>query len=72
LVRDLPGPFGRGCIKSSFETARLEEEAERSREQSNMLPSGEECASILRKVREIEMTCGVVGWINSPGLQPPS
>jgi hypothetical protein len=72
LVRDLPGAFGRGCIESSYETARLEEEVERSREQSNMLTSGEEFASILRKVREIEMTRGMVGWINSPGLQPPS
>jgi hypothetical protein len=52
--------------------ARLGEEAERLREHAKVLPPGEERASILRKVREIEMTCGMVDWINSPGLQPPS
>jgi hypothetical protein len=52
--------------------ARLQEETQRLRKQAKRLPAGNQRSSVLRKVREIEMTCRMVDWINSPGLQPPS
>jgi hypothetical protein len=51
---------------------RLEEEASRLRARAVEMPPGHEREIVLRKLREIEMTCGLTDWINSPGLQPPS
>lgn len=51
---------------------RLEAEAERLRVRAVEMSPGHERDIVLRKLREIEMTCGLTGWINSPGLQPPS
>jgi hypothetical protein len=52
--------------------ARLEKEAERLRDRANELPPGVERERLLQRVREIERTCEMVEWINSPGLKPPS
>jgi hypothetical protein len=46
--------------------------AERLLARAEKLPPGRELESVLRKIREIEMTCGMIEWINSPGLRPPS
>jgi hypothetical protein len=56
---------------SAIET-RLDEKAMRLRERAQRLPPGDERASVLREVHEIEKTRSMVDWINSPGLQPPS
>jgi len=50
----------------------LEEEASRRRARAVGMPPGHEREIVLRMLREIEMTCGLTNWINSPGLQPPS
>ena len=51
---------------------RLEGEASRLRARTVEMPPGHERDIMLRMLCEIEMTCGVVDWINSPGLRPPS
>ena len=51
---------------------RSEEEASRLRARAVEMPSGREREIVLQKLREIEMTCGLTDWINSPGLLPPS
>ena len=52
--------------------AHLEEKAERLRQRAKRLPPGEERERILREADEVEKTCSMVDWINSPGLKPPS
>ena len=63
----------RRCFEqaTTFETP-LEEEACRLRARAVAMPPGHEREIVLRMLREIEMTCGLTNWINSPGLQPPS
>ena len=43
-----------------------------SRLQAVKMPPGYGREIVLRKLREVEMACGLTDWINSPGLQPPS
>jgi hypothetical protein len=50
----------------------LEQAASRLRAQVVKMPPGYEREIVLPKLHEIEMTCGLTNWINSPGLQPPS
>lgn len=51
---------------------RLKGEASRLCARAVEMPPGHEREIVLRMLREIEMTCGVIDWINSPGLRPPS
>jgi hypothetical protein len=51
---------------------RLENEAKRLREEAMKLPLGDKRQTFLEKIRELEITYGVVEWINSPGLKPPA
>jgi hypothetical protein len=50
---------------------RLSLEAKRLRDEARRLSAGPEQADLLRKAREDEVTAKMVGWIASPGLQPP-
>ncbi|MDD1516624.1 MULTISPECIES: hypothetical protein [Bradyrhizobium] len=52
--------------------ARLAAEAERLREQANLLPPGAARDEILRKARQAETGSQMSEWLRSPGLQPPS
>lgn len=52
--------------------ARLAAEAERLREQANLLPPGAVRDEILRKARQAETGSQMSEWLRSPGLQPPS
>jgi hypothetical protein len=51
---------------------RLMSEVERLRQSAAELPVGRQRASVLQKIRDLEMTCRIIKWINSPGLRPPS
>jgi hypothetical protein len=51
---------------------RLQEETSRLRARAVDMPPGHEREIVLRKLREVEMACNLTGWINSPGLHPPS
>jgi hypothetical protein len=50
---------------------RLANEAIRLRDEAKKLPPDPEQADLLRKASEDEMVAEMVGWITSPGLQPP-
>ncbi|MBH5367854.1 hypothetical protein [Bradyrhizobium glycinis] len=52
--------------------ARLAAEAERLREQANLLPPGAARDEILRKARQAETGSQMSEWLRSPGLQPPN
>jgi hypothetical protein len=51
---------------------QLEEEAELLRLEAKTMSPGEQRASILRRLHEIEMDLSTVDWVSSRGLQPRS
>lgn len=50
---------------------RLEQEAERLREQAKALPHSMEREHLLRRARQCETGAHMSEWLSSPGLQPP-
>ena len=50
---------------------RLAAEAERLREQAELLPPGATRDEMLRKARQAETGSQMSEWLRSPGLQPP-
>lgn len=50
---------------------RLADEAERLRQQAELLPPGELREQVLRKARQCETGSHMSEWLRSPGLQPP-
>jgi hypothetical protein len=55
----------------SFEE-HLAEEAERLREEAELLPPGAERDELIRKARQAETGSHMSEWLTSPGLQPPT
>ena len=51
---------------------RLSEDTERLREQAKALPPGAALDQVLRRIRQNETAAHMTGWLNSPGLRPPS
>nr|WP_246752335.1 hypothetical protein [Bradyrhizobium diazoefficiens] len=51
--------------------ARLDLEAQQLRDEARSCPPGHKRDSLLRKVRQIEITSDITEWLTSPGLQPP-
>jgi hypothetical protein len=47
-------------------------EVERLRQLATDLPAGQQRADVLQKIVDLETTCRMLKWINSPGLRPPS
>ncbi|MBR0816199.1 MULTISPECIES: hypothetical protein [Bradyrhizobium] len=50
---------------------RLAAEAERLREQAELLPPGATRDEMLRRARQAETGSQMSEWLRSPGLQPP-
>jgi hypothetical protein len=50
---------------------RLAAEAERLREQAELLPPGATRDEMLRRARQAETGSQMREWLRSPGLQPP-
>ena len=51
---------------------RLDDWAQRLREQAAALPPGPERDELLKKARQAEVACHLEDWVNSSGLQPPT
>lgn len=51
--------------------ARLAAEAERLREEAELVPPGATRDEMLRKARQAETGAQMSEWLRSPGLQPP-
>lgn len=51
---------------------RLADEAERLRQQAELLPPGALREQVLRKARQCETGSHMSEWLRSPGLQPPT
>ncbi len=54
----------------SFEE-RLQEEAQRFKEEAERIPPGTARELLLRRARQAETACHVSEWLRSPGLRPP-
>jgi hypothetical protein len=50
---------------------RLAQEADRLREEAEMMPPGHDRDMLLRKIRQAETARHIDEWVSSPGLQPP-
>ena len=51
---------------------RLADEAERLRQQAELLPPGALREQVVRKARQCETGSHMSEWLRSPGLQPPT
>ena len=51
--------------------AHLAKEANRLREEAELLPPGEAREKALKKARLTERALEMNAWLNSPGLRPP-
>jgi hypothetical protein len=51
---------------------RLLEELQQLRAQASLLPPGAVRDALLRRARQTEIGIHLEGWVNSPGLQPPT
>ena len=50
---------------------RLDQEAQRIREELKKLRPGRDRQEMLRKARQAEIAASITKWISSPGLKPP-
>jgi hypothetical protein len=73
------GPSNRGMamerrcrLRQTVTLEILEQAAPRLGAQAVKMPPGHEREIVLRKLREVVMACNLTGWINPPGLQPPT
>jgi hypothetical protein len=61
----------RNCSKPySFEVL-LVEEAAKLKAQARLLPPGNQCEDLLRKVHQINAAAHLNEWLQSPGLRSP-
>ena len=51
---------------------RLADEAERLRQQAELLPPGALREQVVRKARQCETGSHMSEWLRTPGLQPPT
>ncbi|MGY8681827.1 hypothetical protein Q2941_29180 [Bradyrhizobium sp. UFLA05-153] len=51
---------------------RLAKAARLAREKADQLPPGAERDALLEKARQADATAHIDGWLNSPGLKPPT
>jgi hypothetical protein len=50
---------------------RLNQEAQRLREEAKKIPHGMERDALLKKARQAETAAHMDEWLSSPGLRPP-
>jgi hypothetical protein len=50
---------------------RLNQEAQRLREEAKKMPHGTERDALLKKARQAETAAHMDEWLSSPGLRPP-
>jgi len=50
----------------------LSEEAKRLRKEARGTPPGVEREKLLRRARQVDRASHIAGWLNSPGLKPPT
>jgi hypothetical protein len=51
---------------------QLIKEARLAREKAEQLPAGPEQEALLKKAHESDVAAHIEGWLNSPGLKPPT